>query len=171
MDTQFFANFPADVLRRYLEFLLWHYRVTDAFWFLFVAEQHGQAEAERLNELVWARAASLAARDLLTRFPPSERGLVGLEQTLRWYPWCVLIGYRFEWIAGELFIAVPECPSQVARLQRGLGEYRCKEMHRREFENFARVVDERIRVECLFAPPDPHPPDMYCRWRFFITEE
>ena len=168
MDVKLLDRMGPAELRSYVEFLLWHYRVIDGFWFLFVQERFDQAAAEGINERVWHKSAELAARDLVKRFGIGK-GLSGFVQGLRYFPWTILIGYDIEEREGEVLITVPRCAPQVARIARGLPEFSCKEMHRGEFGNFASVIDERIRVECLHAPPDPHPPERFCTWRFTMT--
>ncbi|MHB8066923.1 MAG: DUF6125 family protein [Desulfobaccales bacterium] len=168
MDLSLIDSLDAPALREYIQFLLRQYRVMDSFWYIYITELFNEATADRLNEKVWGKIPALGARDLVKRFHLREKGLKGFVQALRYWPWQILVGYRIEEKADEVIISVPSCPTQEARVKRGLKEYPCKEMHRLEFESFVQEIDPRIQTECIFAPPDPHPPEMICQWGFHL---
>jgi hypothetical protein len=171
MNLTLFESMDARQLKQYIHFLLWHYRVMDSFWYLNIAEEFDESTADRLNEKVWDRIAAMAAKDLVKRFEIGERGLKGFVAALRYWPWCILVDYRIAESPEEVLITVPSCPTQEARTRRGLKEYNCREMHRREFSSFARQIDPHIETRCLFAPPDPRREGVMCKWRFTMEQK
>ncbi|MDD3845611.1 MAG: DUF6125 family protein [Syntrophorhabdaceae bacterium] len=152
----------------FLELVLWHYKAVDGFWFLHVSGAFGQAAAENVVEKVWEDASRLASREIVKRFDIKEKGLKGFARAIALFPMATLVGYDITPEYGALTISVPHCSAQEARLKHGLGEFKCKEMHRRLFEAFAKEIDPSIQTQCIHAPPDPHPADMFCKWRFTI---
>jgi hypothetical protein len=157
-----------EILERYLDFVLWHYKVVDGLWFLAVAEAVGQKKAEEIVEVVWKNAGKMAARGTKERFSIDESGLKGMVKALKLFPMATVVGYQFEEKGDEVILTVPHCSAQEARTKHGLGEFVCKPMHLGLFQVFAREIDPAIQVECLFAPPDPHPKELFCKWRFTL---
>jgi hypothetical protein len=47
MDMSIIDKMSHADLKKYVEFLLWHYRVVDGFWFLFVFDDFDQQAAEK----------------------------------------------------------------------------------------------------------------------------
>ena len=163
-----FSKMDKPELVRYAEFLLKHLRYCDSFWYIFVEQRFGCEAADTLNEEVWATMGKLAARDIKEKFRIQEKGLEGFFLVQKYYYWAILTGYNIVKSDSEVIITAPHCPPQEARLKKGMGEYNCKSMHWREFNAMALEVDERLRVECLFAPLDPHPKDTFCKWRITL---
>ncbi len=85
-----------DELKSYLEFLLWHYRVVDGFWFLSVEKKFDRALAEDLDEVVWGKIAGMSSRDIMKRFHIKEKGLEGFARAMEFCPWTMIVGYAIE---------------------------------------------------------------------------
>ncbi len=72
MNLSVFDSMDENQLRNYLGFLLWHYRVVDAFWFIYVNDLYGQEQAERIKENVWSRVPEMGLHNLLQSFDITE---------------------------------------------------------------------------------------------------
>jgi hypothetical protein len=58
------------------------------------------------------------------------------------------------------------CRVQSARKRKGLPDCDCKSMRLVEYWGFAETINSRIETTCIACPPDPHPADWFCSWRF-----
>lgn len=165
-----YSSWSRGEFQNYIEFILNQFKRIDGFWFLGVEKRLCYEAAIELNEEVWQKMGRLIAREIKERFSIQQKGLEGLVKVLRFFPWAIIIGYEIDAKDNEVWVTVPHCSSQEARLKRGLGEYDCKNMHFGEFKNLVGEIDPDIQIECLFAPPDQHPKELFCKWRFTMKK-
>ncbi|HET6460282.1 MAG TPA: DUF6125 family protein [Syntrophales bacterium] len=113
----------------------------------------------------------MAAEHILKRFKIKEKGLRAFVEAQKPFPWAMIIGYEIDQEIDEVIISVPRCSRQESMIAKGLPEFSCRKTHCSKFENLAKIIDNRITTQCLFAPPDKHPDYTFCRWRFTIEDQ
>ena len=103
---------------------------------------------------------------------PEHPGLDGLKKALGFRVYANLNIHSIvdEGPYGFIF-RMNECRVQSVRKRKKLADYPCKSAGLVEYTYFARAIDDRIRTECLGCPPDSHPEEWFCAWRFFIPGE
>ena len=67
-----------------------------------------------------------------------------------------------------LIFRMNECRVQAARKRKGLPDYPCKTAGLVEYPYFATAIDDRIATECIGCPPDDHPEEWWCAWKFIL---
>lgn len=157
-------------LIKYIDFLMWQYRLVDAFWFLTAEDMFNLDVASKMNENVWSKIGTYMARDIKHRFKISGKGVTAVLDALSYNPWAFITKYKVEREESKAIISIRSCTPQVARQKHGKSEFPCKTMHLSLFTNFARELDERVKIRCLFAPPEPHPKDLWCKWIFSVEK-
>ena len=145
----------------------------DGVWFQAVEKAEGMNEAKRCNDSCWAQFSQVEAASIRWLIGlPENSGLAGLKQALGFR---VYGSINTQSIVDEtptsFVFCMNECRVQVARKRKGLADYPCKSAGMVEYSYFARAVDRRIRTECVACPPDSHPDEWYCAWKFILDEE
>lgn len=146
---------------------------TDGVWFQAVERRAGMDAAKRVNDTCWSRFAPLEARrakDILGL--PENGGLDALRQALGVRMYASLNRWEFvDETENSIVFRMTECRVQAARKRKGLDDYPCKSGGTTEYTTFAREIDPRLRCECVGCPPDPHPEEWVCSWRFTLVDE
>lgn len=144
----------------------------DGCWFLAAERRHGLDEAMRLDAEAWGVFAGLEARRILESFHiAAGGGLAALEQALGLRMYALINQQHCEWLdgGGRLRFVMDRCRVQEARRRKGLADFPCRPVGEVEFASFARAVDPRLCVTCLYCPPDA-PPGGACAWEFTLDE-
>jgi hypothetical protein len=142
----------------------------DGVWFQAVEARDGIWNAKRCNDSCWARFSPFEAWSI-RRFLdlPENPGLPGLKKALGFR---LYVGINIQTIVEDgpenLVFRMNNCRVQAARKKKGLADYSCKSGGLVEYRGFAEAIDSRIRTSCIACPPDAHPKEWFCAWRFTL---
>ena len=165
-------NMDKAVLLDVIDAVAKNWLVNDGVWFQAVEFSSNIMEAKRCNDSCWAHFSPFEAWSIKRLLGMTEKpGLQGLAQALnfRLYARLNTQSIFFE-NDRTLVFQMNACRVQSARVRQGLEDYPCKSAGLVEYTYFAREIDPRISTECIGCPPDSHPAEWFCAWRFSIAE-
>ena len=142
----------------------------DGLWFRAVEEKFGMKAALELDKKAWETFTVIEAKRIMKRLKIPERGgIPALIQALHFRLYAFInVQEILEVSENRCVFRMNSCRVQEARKRQGLADFPCKSVGIVEYSGFARTIDPRIQTRCLTCPPDPHPPDVWCAWEFFI---
>jgi len=166
----FLINMPQQQQLNLLEGLSINWLANDGVWFQAVEKSKGMLEAKRCNDSCWANFSPFEAKSIKAYLNlPENGGLSALKQALNFRLYAFINKQSIEIENENSFIFyMNECRVQVARNRKGMEDYPCKSAGLIEYSSFAEAIDSRIKTECISCPPDKHPNNYYCAWRFII---
>ncbi len=146
--------------------------VNDGVWFQAVEFDRGMTDAKRCNDSCWAQFSPYEARAIKNFLNLTENpGLKGLKKALNFRMYSMINKQSIvEEKENSFVFQMNDCRVQSARKRKNLDDYPCKSGGMVEYNYFARSIDSRIKTECIGCPPDEHPDQWYCAWRFSIDE-
>ena len=165
-------NLPQEKLEGFIEALGLNWLAVDGIWFQAVEEKHGMLDAKRCNDSCWAWFSPFEAWSIKRFLNLGENpGIEGLRKALQLRLYAKI---NTQSIIEEgpncIVLQMNNCRVQTARKSKGMDDYPCKSAGLVEYTNFARGIDARIKTECIGCPPDAHPEEWFCAWRFRIEE-
>lgn len=144
----------------------------DGIWFQQIENTYGMDSAKRINDTCWSQFAPYEARRIKEMLKLGDNsGIQGLKKALAWRCYALVNKQSIHDLDEKSFVfQMNECRVQVTRQGKGLPDYPCRSAGVVEFPYFARTIDPRIKTECVGCPPDEHPPEWFCAWKFTLED-
>ena len=163
------CSMPGGKILDLIEAISANWLACDGIWFQAVENRREMFTAKRCNDTCWAKFSPLEAyriKELLKI--PEAGGLDSLETALGYRLYSRINQQSTERQGESLIFKMVNCRVQDARKRKGLEDYSCKSAGVVEYSSFARAIDPSIRTECIACPPDRHPADWFCAWKFYV---
>ncbi|MBP6977043.1 MAG: DUF6125 family protein [Bacteroidales bacterium] len=167
------TSMSEEELRALKEGLAVNWLANDGVWFQVVEFAYGMKDAKRCNDKCWDQFSPVEAWSVKKFLNLSDHpGLEGLKQALNFRLYATInVQSITDENPGSFIFRMNDCRVQSARKRKGLEDYPCKSGGLVEYTTFAEAIDPRIKTECIGCPPDVHPQQWYCAWRFSLNND
>jgi len=168
----FIRQMPIEALTDLLEKLGVNWLANDGIWFQAVETKFGMNDAKRCNDTCWTRYSPFEASRIKSLLElPKNGGIPALKKALAFRMYALINKQSIEDVEDNCIIfRMNECRVQGARKRKGLPDYPCKTAGLVEYTRFAETIDSRFRTECVGCPPDEHPEEWFCAWKFRLED-
>ncbi|TSA54635.1 MAG: cytosolic protein [Dehalococcoidia bacterium] len=167
--TQALSDLPRDKMISLINAISANWLAGDGLWFQAVESRQEMFTAKRCNDSCWVKFSPFEAERIKSLLDlPDKGGLDALEAALGYRLYSRINTQSTERQGDSLIFKMVNCRVQDARRRKGLDDYPCKSAGVVEYASFARTIDPRIRTDCIACPPDDHPDDWFCAWKFYI---
>ncbi len=163
-------NMSKEELEKILTGISANWLANDGVWFQAIERKLGMNDAKRCNDSCWTRFSPYEASRIKNFLGLGDNsGLEGMKKALEYRMYSFINKQSIEQVdENTIVFKMNDCRVQSARKRKGLEDYPCKTAGIVEYTYFARSIDSRIKTECICCPPDEHPDEYFCAWKFFI---
>jgi hypothetical protein len=171
-DRELLQSLPKETLIEMLEDSAKNWLAHDGLWFQAVEKHAGMQTAIELDKEAWISFTQIEAKRIMRRHGIKPGGgIPALKKALQFRLYARINDQTLIEVDNHtLRFEMNDCRVQSARKRKGLPDFPCKPVGMAEYAYFAHTIDERIRTEVISCPPDPHPKNYYCAWKFTLEK-
>lgn len=160
----------AEELSELMQAVAVNWLANDGLWFQAVENHRDMFTAKRCNDTCWSRFSPFEAHRIMRLCElPVRGGIAALQHALGFRLYARINEQSFEKPDDNtLIFRMNRCRVQETRRRKGLPDYPCKSGGLVEYSSFAQAIDPRLITDCIACPPDGHPPEWFCCWKFTL---
>jgi len=170
-DREMLKSMPQE---RLLDLFFMHIRNlwrVDGLYFLGIEEKFGTGAATQIDADCWKVMGKLEARELKNLLTTEKSDIPSLMYALQNTSWSLYQEKKkIEASRTKGVYRVTKCRTQETRIQKGLGEFPCKNVRFSYLKSFAEEFNPNIEVNCRICPPSKHPKNVWCEWEFVLRQ-
>lgn len=154
------------------DLLLLHVRSifrVDGLYFLGIEEKSGVEAATLIDKNCWKTMGSIEAHELKKLIEKAHYLIPDIMHLLQYTSWFLNHQNKEMEVSDRKGVfRVVHCRTQLARMQKGLSEFPCRDVRYEYLKAFVTELNPQVNVTCQTCPPDRHSKDYWCEWELTV---